>query len=348
MMHVCALVLLAVAALSFLAAPPAEAVDPIKNALAAGGNRLKNLQNGDGGWFFDVGDTDCGSNVWPGGVSCKNTYGVTAMGLLEAFRVTKNAQLKAAALETGDALVDAHATSPGCDGVPGTGGDRPFTTDVTFLAELTKTTTKAVYKNAAKAWFACVTLDFPSAADRADNRIDGRHAQGLTNLGAWDAANDIRAAVALGQRPYAVAEMKRVIQRRTFWDVDDPDCSGCEILSKGWLLGAGATLKTDGTIKTWLNAWRDDLLDAQEADGSWNDGDTQTTAYVVIGLAANPTGPNAAATAAITDAIADGVAFLIARQVAQGNGGFEVVDGGGFPENTEVDSEALQALKAAK
>ena len=317
------------------------APDPIKDALNLGGTHLKNQQNGDGGWFFEVDDPDCGLGA---GVSCPNTFGVTAMGLLEAFRITKNAQVKAAAVETGDALVDKQAVAPTCDSDPGTGGDRPFTTDVRFLAELSKTTGKAVYKNAGKAWFACVVADFPNAANRADNRIDGRIAQGLNNLGAWDAANDIAAAVAIGNnKPYAIAELKRVIIRRNDWDVNDPDCQGCELLAKGWLLGAGATLKADGTIKTWLNAWRDDLLLAQEGNGSWNGGDTQTTAYVILGLTANAQGPNAAATQAIKQAITAGVTFLLSQQ--NPDGGFDV--GGAFPENTEVNSEALQALKAA-
>src|SRR5688500_819504 len=153
--------------------------DPIKDALNLGGTHLKNQQNGDGGWFFEVGDADCGLGA---GVSCPNTFGVTAMGLLDAFRVTKNLQVKAAAVETGDALVAKRNAAPVCDGNPGIGADRPFTADVRFLAELTLTTGRAVYKNAAKSWFACVTSDFPVAADRANNRINGRIAQGLNNL----------------------------------------------------------------------------------------------------------------------------------------------------------------------
>jgi hypothetical protein len=156
----------------------------LKAALQAGADRLVSLQNADGGWFFYVGDTDCGFGA---GVSCPNTFGVTALGLVNAYRVTRDPDHLAAAKAAGNALVATHAAGPACDSNPGTSTDRPYTVDTYFLmAELAKVTRGSIsqtYRNVAKDWFACVIADFPSAADRADNRIDGRIGQGLNNLG---------------------------------------------------------------------------------------------------------------------------------------------------------------------
>ncbi len=102
----------------------------------------------------------------------------------------------------------AHAAAPPCDGNPATASDRPFTVGGSFLLDgfgRAHGPDGAVYRDTARAWFRCVTLDFPSAAARAGNRIDGRIAQGLNNLGAWDtslaAATRSRRAAARRSRP---------------------------------------------------------------------------------------------------------------------------------------------------
>lgn len=114
-----------------MVAPPANGAspDPVRAAIAAGADRLVALQNADGGWFFTVGDVNCGAGP---GVSCPNTFGVTALGLVEAYGVTHSASHLAAAKKAADALVAKHNTAPPCDGNPGTGADRPFTVDADF------------------------------------------------------------------------------------------------------------------------------------------------------------------------------------------------------------------------
>jgi hypothetical protein len=64
-------------------------VNPVRvsQSVAAGASRLQALQNPDGGWFFLVGTTDCGFGA---GVSCRNTVGVTALGLLAGYTRTGN------------------------------------------------------------------------------------------------------------------------------------------------------------------------------------------------------------------------------------------------------------------
>lgn len=333
--------LLAFIAALVVVAPPANAAspDPVRAAIAAGADRLVALQNADGGWFFTVGDANCGAGP---GVSCPNTFGVTALGLVEAYRVTHSASHLAAAKKAADALVAKHNAALPCDGNPGTSADRPFTVDADFLVDIShlgrvgNATAKKEYRDTAKAWFACVMADFPSAAARADNRINGRIAQGLNNLGAWDASLDIRAALEVGERAYAEAEALQVIAREADWDVADPQCPDCNLLSKGLFLEATYVLQGNATIRDARNRWKADLLATQNANGSWTD-DTQNTAYIVMGLTKTSQGGGTKA------AIDDAVEFLLAQQ--QPNGGF-IVGVGSTDEVTEVDSEVLQALVA--
>jgi len=308
----------------------------VREALQTGGDRLVGLQNSDGGWFFTVGDATCGLGA---GVSCPNTFGVTALGLAASYHVTHDPDHLAAVLNTADALVEKQTAAPACDGNPATSADRPFTVDVSFL--LNKIggipgQEKKTYRTVARAWFACVIADFPSGADRADNRINNRIGQGLNNLGAWDASLDVRAGIAVGEREYALAEAQQIVARQTDWDVFDPDCPGCELLSKGLFLDATEKLKNDAAIRNAREEFIQDLLAAQNPNGSWM-GDTQVTAYVVMGLMSvhqnKPT----------KSAVDRAVAFLLSMQNT--NGGFNV-GLGDATEVTEVDSEVLQALSA--
>lgn len=325
----------AVAVLMMTGALPAEAASPvqIKAALQAGGDRLVQEQNADGGWFWYADDPDCGAGA---GVSCPNISGVTALGLIDSYAKTRDIDHKNAAKAAGDALVARREAAPPCDGISATGGDRPYSVDTDFLVQLTKLTGDRRYKANAASWFSCIVEDFPSGADRADERIDRRIGQNLNNLGEWDAALDIRAALALGQRAYALAEALRVIERQPDWDVYDADCEGCELLGKGLLLAAVHDLRSNKTIQAAMASWQADLLTAQEPDGSWGEGSTQTTAYVVMGLARYGAAGGRAA-------VVRGRDFLLSMQLA--SGGF--MDGVGFPdENNEVTSEVLQALNA--
>jgi hypothetical protein len=308
----------------------------VKAAVAAGGTHLQELQNADGGWFFLADDVDCGVG---GDVSCPNTVGVTALGLVHSYRLSHVAGLKAAAVTSADALLATYASAPPCDGIAETDTDRPFAADVVFLYEASRTTGLPKYRTAGRAWFGCVTQDFPDAALRADERIAGRVAEGLDNLGPWDAAFDIRAAFLIpGRKSYALAEAKRILDRQADWDTGEIDgCPGCELLSKAHLLLAMAPFRrATSQIKSKTAEFVAVLLAAQNADGSWAGGDTQITAYAVLGLKPYAT------TKAIKNAVDRAVAFLLfERQTSAG--GFD--DGFG-DEVTEIDAEVLQALAA--
>jgi hypothetical protein len=306
-----------------------------KAALLAGGTRLVALQNPDGGWYWVVGDTDCGAGP---GVSCPNTIGVTALGLVSAYAITKTPAFKTAALKSADYLVALHNAAPPCDGNATTGDDRPITADIAYLLlGAGRLSGSSKYPSGAKAWFQCVELDFPDAADRADNRIQRRIDQGIGNLGAWDAALDMRAALAFQtskEGHYALAEAARIIARQGDWDYDDPDCAGCEILSKGLLVKTlWGKRASSAALATALKGWIADLVASQDPDGSWG-GDTQTTAYAAMGLGIVDTSAAKAATK-------KAVVFLKAQQNL--SGGF-AISSSDPTEITEVDSEVLQFL----
>jgi len=332
-------VFLAAVVLSLAVAPVAQAVDASKLAVIAGADRLDCIQNADGGWDFDVtGLVSCP----PGGPgpSPSNTFGVTARGMLDAFSLKKDAHYKASAVETGNALKAQQLLHTACAGP----ADRPVTANVLFLLDLSKTLGSAgsSYKTAAKDWFACITADF-TGTTRADDRLDRRIGFGQDNLGAWDVAFDVRTALTIGgstMKAYALAELARVFARQADWDKSAPAADTFwDVLSKAHLLLAMAPVRTaNAQIKAKILEFTSDLLAAQFPDGSWGDGTTQTTAYAVLGLNSVPQN------ALIRAAVKDGVAFLLSQQNL-GNGGFADGEGG---ENSEVNSEVLQALTAAR
>jgi hypothetical protein len=323
--------LAATVVLSLVAAPVAQAADPIKAAVVAGATRLDCLQNTDGGWDFDVAP---GPGCAPGGSSA-NTFGVTALGMLDAFRLTKSATFKAAAVETGNALKTRQLAAAACAGP----ADRPVTADVLFLAELSANAGLS-YRTAAKAWFACITQDF-TGKNRANERLDRRIGQENDNLGGWDVAFDVRAALAIGGAPmraYALAELAQVFARQADWDKTEPAADTFwDVISKAHLLLAMKPVATaTPLIKSKINEFTIDLIAAQFPDGSWGDGTTQTTAYAVLGL------DGYRSNSLVNAAVNAGVAFLRSQQLL--NGGFDSGDG---DENSEVNSEVIQALKAA-
>ena len=328
-------VLLAALVLSLAAAPVAHAVDTIKPAVDAGAVRLECLQNDDAGWDFDVTGAPCVTG--PTGPSPINTLGVTARGMLDAFNLTHKAPFKASAVATGNALKALQLTHAAC----ATPADWPVTANVLFMVELSKKA-GASYKTAAKNWFACITQDL-TGKTRADERLDRRISQGNDNLGAWDVAFDVRTALAIGgptMKAYALAELAQVFARQADWDKTAPAAGTFwDVLSKAHLLLA---MKPVGTatplIKSKIIEFTVDLLAAQNPDGSWGvgDGSTQVTAYAVLGLDSLP--QNSLTKAAVKA----GVAYLLSTQFV--NDGFD--DGAGG-ENSEVNSEVLQALTAA-
>jgi subtilisin family serine protease len=328
--------------------PVAIVVDPepipapvITATVVGGGTRLQQLQNADGGWYFRATDTTCGFGA---DVSCPNIIGVTGLGLLSAYERSGDPAILADAVEAGARLLAIRAAAPAA---------QPYSQDLEFLVALADASGDPQYATAATAWFSTVTTAHPVAAARVDWQLEARHAQRLRSLAVWDLASLIRSAKAAGEGDYAQALAAEIIAREAEWKDVDPlhrwdQCGaagGCgpadnprafdyTLLGMGSLLWAIHDLPGFDAQVADYRAW---LLSQQDAEGTWNVGNLQITAYVALGLGA----VGGAGTAA---AIQEAVRFFIDHQLPEGGFPFSVVGSVASAEFTTVDSEIVRAI----
>lgn len=332
----------------------------VNQTIGTGGDNVRLLQNpGDGGWFWLVGDaTICA------GVSCPNTFGVNALGLLTAYARSGSSDplhpLLVAAKKAGDAVVarySAAALRP--DPKP-----LPNSQELEFLIALAQVTGDAAYSTAAQAWFQFVLAQYPNAADRVDALLAKRSADGYRTVAAWDVASLIRNAKAAGNPDYAQAAAVRIREREADillagggvlpgwkdtniahrWDAcpsapycgpaDNPFAYDHTLLAEGSLLWAFHDLPG---FDAQIDEYRNYLLSRQDAQGSWDVGDAQIASYVAMGLAA----VGGAGTEA---AIRSAVAFFIANQLPSGGWPSFVMPGYTGAEYPEVDAEVVRAV----
>jgi len=314
----------------------------INQALTNGANRLRGLQQADGGWQW-----------YPGsGTSAQNIFGVTALGLLSAYSHTRASIFLDAATETGDALVAKfNGQNPKV---------RPYTADVEFLVALSNATANPTYANTAQSWFAVIVSDYPNPSTRVDAILTGHDSQGYRSMAAWDVASLIRAAKAAGNIAYASGVANRIIAREVDivengitlkgWKDTDPNhrwdqCAnqdGCG--QTGNLFSFDYTLLGEGSLlislqgltgyDTKIDEYRSFLLSQQEEDGTWDVADSQITSYVVMGL-------STVGGSGVNDAICKASGFFVNNQFS--NGGWPIFVPGGS-EITEIDSEIMQAI----
>lgn len=320
----------------------------VTQAVLTGATRLKSLQRGDGGWYFRVGDTDCRVGA---GISCPNTVGITALGLLAGHTRTGDATLLTAAIAAGNYLVARFNATSGA--VPPV---LPASQDVEFLVELGAKTGDATYTNAATNWFQRIVSNYTAQA-YVDRLIAIRG--NLPPIGVWNVGSFIRSAKAVANVPgnmaYAEAAALHVTSPavEALWKDTNfahryDQCAnpaGCGSPSNPF--GYDYTLVAMGTL---LNAIHDipnpalsakvseyttHLLNSQDAEGSWDVGDTQITAYVVLGLASVGAPPSA---------IENAVNWFLKYQLP--NGGWPQYAVGQLlgAEYTELDAEAVRAI----
>ncbi len=295
----------------------------VLQSLLDAGNRLRTLQNPDGGWFFNAGSSDCFVGA---GVSCPNTLGVTGLGLPFAYSRTGDSALLAVMTAAGDALA-ARFTGGATDPV--------YNQDIEFLVALSDITLDPSYAAIAQSWFALEMNQYPTGAGRVDAALARRETQHYRSLAAWDTASVIRAAIAVGQASYALDAANRIVALEPQWkdtdpgspDPGNPESYELTVLGEGSLLWAFHDLSG---FDTQIDEYRAFLVGAQGADGSWNGGSPQDSAYVLVGLAAVGGADNAMLSAG---------AFFIANQLPEG----------GWPdspttENVEVDGEVARAM----
>lgn len=150
--------------------------------VANAGSRLKFLQNLDGGWYFNVTNTDCGLGP---GVSCPNTIGVTGLGLLAAYQKYGDLTLLEAAWQAGDLLVEKYEDALLLDPQ-----GLPKLQDVEFLRALSdfsyfyEPARALTYSQTASNWFGVLVGQFTAAA-RVDALFASRAAGGRQAVAVW-------------------------------------------------------------------------------------------------------------------------------------------------------------------
>jgi hypothetical protein len=294
----------------------------------AGGDRLTNLQNNDGGWGWPV-----------TGASATNTIGPIAMGLAQAYQNTGSASQLAALQNAGGLLLGKVGTFSPSDGYLAVKLDNIFNTNTYSSYVKTNFYDKlaaGTYQRAGDA-----TL-YDTAA--YVNRIRTVRSGDQANMAAWDIGTGLYAAKAIGADTTAwLAGTKAKI--------DELDSSNYyDVLGlAGAVLGLASTGEDYNPVAGSLSAasnlsdLANILASYQISSGgfAWNsgfvipnDGDeaTQETAYSILALNAMGTGFNGDVSSAQN--------YLKSVQLA--NGGWENYLGNG--ENNEITGEALWAV----
>ena len=307
-------------------------------AITSGADNLFVTQKSDGGWQWENPDTITSSGV----PTPNNTLGVTAQGLLDAYKISPDALKMNGCINTYDRLVSnsTNVTDPSVYKMRGP--------DITFLVELSEVTGNATYAAFARTRYQADLTAFGAglgATGFAQYIRDIRKGQGLPALISWDINLYIQGVLAL-KRYYAgqgydadAKAMAEVIYTSLYTLPKDFDLSNLDQASY-WLSLTGAieAFVTTGLHLAESAALVTTLKASQQSDGSFLDvippsspsEDAQATAYAVMALL--KAGERAAAQ--------KGVEYLIINQLPNG----EWTEDGGSVENTESTSEAIQAI----
>lgn len=300
---------------ALLLAPMAQAtmIDH-HDAAMDGADRLLEIQHASGAFPWIVDDSG----------EFQNVQGVTAQGLLDAYRVSGEAAYLEAAGET-VAWLDAELGPDDYSSAP----------NAYFLAEYALLTQDLDALTMARQGFENAVEDdrwddTPTAL--AEAILEARVAQGHTNLGLWDVALFVRAAQDIGYTDAAdelAAVLVEQANQATIVDPFDEDAAHYELGLAALLFGLS---EADVAGHLDVISQANQALQAEQGDdGSIPGdiyGDVQVTAYAALGFVA--IGELAPATAAC--------GWL--AQAQEDNGGW-LADG---TEYGETDSEAVQAL----
>ncbi|HEY4674738.1 MAG TPA: hypothetical protein VIH48_01645 [Candidatus Bathyarchaeia archaeon] len=308
------------------------------------GNGAIDTDPDDGGWDWYLDST---ATAYAGaGPSPENLYGVTAQAILEAYKISACACYLTA-------MIDAYT---GANGYPtvDSGPDMPF------LVGLSQITGNSAYAALAKtrydtkvASYGDYNLDtVVDEKDLAEKIRDARNSQGYDGLIPWDINLFIKAALALNTYYPGQGYNQDALNMTNIIYADmtgspgyfDPGDSTDDdyILGLSGGMEAFVSTGTHLTGTTSAESLKNTLLSYQEPTGEWNSptypadhiATVQDTAYAVMALVKYGGAPQILAAK-------KGAEWLIADQ--QPNGGWS-----GSDEYPEVDSEAAQALSAAK
>lgn len=285
--------------------------NPRKPAIASAANRVVELQRTDTGWegtwYWYVGNT----------YNATNLTGVTALGLLEAYRDTKDPAYLDAAVAAAD-FIQTHL------GVGATGTKyhvRTTAPDIVFLHRLSEVTGDQAYASRAVLEWDNIKLTYPTAAalDSLFHTINRRSA--------WDMAFFLEAAYLSGDTVWADdAAAILADTNETFYYGTD---TGWYALNLGGstraLVNCGYASQYNTPIVQMLN----DLIGLIDEDTGIG-GYIQDTAYAVLAFSSVGGAANKYAN--------DLGRWLAVQQLD--NGGW-LEDGDEYPE---IDGEALRAM----
>ena len=230
--------------------PSVNYYTPSMASIIAGADRLVATQNTDGGWEWNNPDTI------PDGTSGVNTFGVTALGLLDAYRLTGDSRYLVAAEVTGESLVLK---------VPHITDGKFYSQDIEFLAELGEITDDTDYTNKAKGvmtYFMDSTNRYCASGCSASELAAFYESlyPTIAGLTEWQLASWVRAAQAVEEITWAndmINEMNADISGTPYFDITN---SGQD----NYILGLSGIISATGNSDVI-----DKLIMTQENNGEW-------------------------------------------------------------------------------
>lgn len=325
--------LVLVVSLSLIPASSAAAYsyDDYTGAITKTANRLVALQSmSDYGWDWIVTDLTAHS----GGPSRTNLYGVTALGLIDAYQETNASSYLDKAGLVADMMIGYGTDYEGFHAA-----NLGQSWDLRFLKAYAEEKGDTSYSDFAEgywAWIKDPTHGHPLYADGSQEAFYQFYISYPVSPGyaVWDCADFGLTALAMDDTSWA-SDMAVVVNSH-LGEIEATD--ECRFI--GWakaleLLNAvGPT-----TYATQITTLIDTLKGTQDTNGNWvgttDQGTVQNTAYVVMGLA------SVGEANSVREAVAKAADWFVTNQLT--NGGWLETDG---EEYSEVDSEALQAIAA--
>jgi len=282
-------------------------------------DRLVALQGTDGGWDWVV----TGLTEHSGGSSAHNIYGVTALGLIDAYRITSNSSYYDAAKAAADHLLTVNRET--------TSTDRIQTFDYRFLVEFSVLSEDAQYgAHAIYQWSYAKTVSSLYEDENQEAFYGWYSAQYTSGFSVWQTADAGLAALAMGDTSWAT-DMAVVLASHLVDIAVDDDY---RFIGWGHALELLQAVDSTGYVSKITSVI--EALETSQVDGHWDagqqEGGSQDTAYAVMGLMA----------VGRIDSAKVATDWLAVNQHEDGGWIGKGEDVG--IEYSESDSEALQAL----
>lgn len=296
-----------------------------KTSIIAAADRLVALQSPtDGGWDWYVN----GLTSHTANPSAYNLYGVTALGLIDAYELTGNMAYLTAAKNTADFMK--YGNSSNGDFYHGHDAYHwGYSYDYRFLMSYSAVSGDPSYKNYALDAWAWQKANIPAFTDGNQETLWAIYPD--PGYAAWGTSDWGLATLKIGDTLWATNMTTVMHSHMAEIILSDP-------------MAMGSTLRFLATIGGYAGdviLLKDTLVTLQKLDGSWEFPGypypcTQSTAYAVMGLW----------TAGEYTAAQKGADWLVSTQGTLGAlpGGWPQTDYvGGYDETSETDSEPLQA-----